>query len=240
MEEQVREIRLQFGDIVQQTKLVWDEKFIRGLHACDVDREQFRSIHSMDLSIGGTALRVWLRENRWRFNWLDGSTKIVNPDYLGFGLAYLSDFEKYNSWEEFSDSFSGPVARGLIYPMTGGQGGCNCFCKKHIHMLFRFRNPDTDLNALTGRDCIKTAFFTTKEEEKALDFTYMTLCPDCRLKTVKFHSNKRFSSQCTNCSETMKRCEKCDRYLLTKASTYRYCRCCVGLSEHYGKHTALI
>jgi len=240
-------IEIPVGEMVKLVKIKWNEKFIRALQSCEmvIDREQFNTIHSLQLSRGGSQLREWLRNNKWRMDWEDGGKIIVNPDYLGFGLAFLSDYNKYSSWKDFSSSFAQPVKHNLVHNMTGGIGGCNCFCKKHIHQLFRFQNPDTGLNALLGNDCINTAFFTTKEERKQLEMSYSAVCPDCGNKTVRYNSNLKFSSECSHCSKTLKRCVSCHHYLIDKKrENHNECYSCWSAGNYengiLGKHKCLI
>jgi len=52
-------IEIPVGEMVKLVKIKWNEKFIRALQSCEmvIDREQFNTIHSLQLSRGGSQLR---------------------------------------------------------------------------------------------------------------------------------------------------------------------------------------
>lgn len=226
----------------QETRLIFNDRLKQGIRSCHIPREAFKTDDVLKLSSLGTALRKYLRANEWRFDWIDGATTFSNPDYLAFALLFISDYDKYNCWDDFSIQFENPLSNGNIQSVNEMQGleKMHCSCKKMIYQLFKFHNPDTEMNALIGSHCINTAFITNPTEKRLIEQQFEKKCPDCKRQKVRFNSDGKFSSACKVCSLTHRRCLKCDRYKIKNEYSFDYCWTCVNTSPYLGSGRCLI
>ena len=199
-----------YDPIDKKVTFEYDQNLIDVLNAVSPKvKVLFQDMYEYDnMLAGGLILREHLHKHRNKLTRVNkGGLK--NADYLCFGLLYTSDYNRYASWQEFSDDNSHPIRNGRIKENLGACGGgedWECICgKDDIQNINIHTNKHTGLHCILGSVCIYTGFITTAEERKVHQDAFTKKCDECGCKVKVTSFGKTLA--CSGCNR--RRDKKC-------------------------------